>query len=156
MDNHLTVNSAKSLALPIGGISPEVGGWFREQNFKMVDGGMVILGSPIGTRRFRLDHVEKEVETVLFLLGKIEQCDTLGKLNLRWASTQGLYQLIRDCANQLLRHLLRTVSPSIIVPALEIVDSKTCEVLGRLLDFVGEELSENVQTRFGLPMGLAG
>jgi hypothetical protein len=73
--------------------------------------GVKILGAPVGTEAYIKACLLKEVDDAFKILDKVVAADTEGNLNKRWATPQGLYHLVRDCANQLLRHLLRTVDP---------------------------------------------
>jgi len=118
--------------------------------------GITLLGSPIGTEDYVTRFVEAEVESVRKQLDKITSVDTIGKLNLSKASEQGVYQMVRDCINQSLRHLMRTVDPRVIEKCLAPLDTLTRQVIRRLFDISEDEASEIVMTRIGLPGRMGG
>jgi hypothetical protein len=124
--------------------------------------GVTILGTPVGTDEFILKELEVEARRVHKLLDMIADVDTIGKVNSRWVTPQGLYYGIRDCVNQMLRHLLRTVNPALTIPAFRPIDEKTKKVVCRILDINidNEELSTDawkvVTSRIGLTGRLGG
>jgi hypothetical protein len=63
--------------------------------------------------------------------GEITVADTMSSGR---RAGQGLHQIVRDCVNQLLRHLLRTIKPSLTVEAFKILDVRTRDVNCRLFD----------------------
>ena len=95
--------------------------------------GFVVLGTPVGSDEFIASHLAKEVQQVLMVLSRIKSVDALGKLNSKWATPQGLYVMLRDFVNQLLRHLLRAVDPRLTKEAFQEVDEETLAVVEEIL-----------------------
>ena len=85
---------------------------FQKRGLQMGYDGVVILGTPVGSGEFIKARLTKEVGPVMDIREKIKSADSLGKLNNKWATPQGLYNLVRQCAHQVLKHLLRTVNPN--------------------------------------------
>ena len=85
------------------------------------------------------------------LLTMIAKCDTLGKINRAYASPQGLYHILRDCANNNHRHLLRTVDPNLTIPVMREIDTAIRDTLCRIFDIPKSEMSEILLTRISLP-----
>lgn len=81
---------------------------------------------------------------------------TVGRLNASWMNPQGLYHLTRDCANHLLRHLLRTVDPKITTEMFRVVDDQTMALVAEIFSITPEELTPTVRTRITLPISKAG
>jgi hypothetical protein len=96
--------------------------------------GLKLLVAPIGSDEFVKKFLANEVNEVMAILGKITEADTMRKINSGRRAEQGLYQIVRDCVNQLLRHLLRTIKPSLTVEAFNIIDDRTKDVICRLFD----------------------
>lgn len=124
---------------------------YKEVGMAVVFDGLVILGTPVGNEDFIRKRLEKEADVVLGILDKIARVGQLGKLNKSWATVQAIYHLLRDCANQMLRHLLRTVEPRLTVEAFEPVDARTLDILCGIFDINGESRSDFVKVRMGLP-----
>jgi hypothetical protein len=81
---------------------------------------------------------------------------TAGTLHSPWMNPQGLYHLTRNCANQLLRHLLRTVCPTITTELFKPLDEATMKLVTRIFEIRPEDLTEAIKTMLVLPGALGG
>jgi hypothetical protein len=116
--------------------------------------GLLLLGSPVGTPEFiqlHLQGVSSEIHRKLEMLSKVEE---LGFINKSYEALQGLYQLVRDCCNQLGKHLLRTINPKFTIPAFTEVDDATTRLVAQMFDIM--EITSYVATRISLPGSLSG
>jgi hypothetical protein len=129
-----------------------------ELGIKQSSQGIVILGTPVGSEHFIRNHLRKEVDDVLEVLRKISRAAELGRTNSVWATSQGLYHLTRDCANQLLRHLLRTVEPTLTIDEFKTVDDATMSTVLDIFDIMesDELVSDVIRSRIRLPGSLGG
>ena len=75
----------------------------------------------------------------------------LSTINTPWMNPQGLYHLIRDRANQLLRHLLRTVNPVLTTEYFAPLDGVILDTLAHALLLDKAQLTEVVCARIRLP-----
>jgi hypothetical protein len=123
----------------------------KDLGLQVVYDGLVVVGSPVGTTEFIESFVEKEVAQAKSILQKIESADAVGRIHSPWVTTQGLFQLVRLSANNLLRHLLRVVDPNIIQSVLAPLDDQTALLVGRLFHASESDLTEVRRTRIGLP-----
>jgi len=126
----------------------------EELGLHMKSDGLRILGSPVGNHEFITQFLEEKVDEIQIQLDRISKAEALGSFNNSMCTVQGLYHMLRDCANQLGKHLLRTVHPNFTVPAFARLDSFTKELTGRLFDITN--VSTTLENRFTLPGSLGG
>ncbi len=118
--------------------------------------GFKMVGTPVGCEHYVRTALRDKAAKTISILDKISECITVGKVNQAWATPQGLYILLRDSANQLLRHLLRTVDPRLVRDEFTQVDTRTREIVYRLFDITPGQRSDIIATRIGLPGSLGG
>jgi hypothetical protein len=119
--------------------------------------GLDVLGTPVGNKEYIMSALKAKAETARVLLTRLEECDSMGKLNGGWATTQGLFHVERDCVIHLLRHLIRGVDPELTMEAFKGFDEHAVQVAARILDIPEQELDVPcVRARFGLPGRMQG
>jgi hypothetical protein len=123
---------------------------------EIVTDGFLVLGTPVGNEAFIRNHLRGEVTEVQGILSKIGRADQLGRLSSSLSATQGLFTLVRQSANHLLRHLLRTVDPAISSEEFAPLDVSTVELVGRLFHASQHQLTDVRRTRISLPGALTG
>jgi len=164
----LSIAAAKSLlaALPSVGMIPQLhkcsvystGVLTAEQLQALADlqipityDGFTMLGTPVGKTEFVLQQLQEKTSKAKDKLSLISEGITAGKLNNRLATPQGIYHLVRDCANQLQRHLLRTVDPDLTSQAFRPIDVHTQTTIYRLFDIFPTQQTQCLATRVQLP-----
>ena len=128
----------------------------REKGLKHTNEGVMIVGTPVGTPQYVDRVLSEKVTSTLAVLELIDLAARAGKMNTPWLHPQGLLHLTRNCANQLLRHLLRTIDPCVVIPHFRTVDQKTLELICHILSIRPEELTDCVKNRITLPGAMAG
>ena len=131
-------------------------GELAEHGIRDAGEGILLLGTPIGSDSFIRQYLASETSSVMDILGDIQTAVDVGHLNDRLATHQGIYHLLRDCGNQLLRHLLRTVDPRLTCEAFRQLDTRTLGVAMHLFEIDQPQLTEVVKTRLLLPGTLSG
>jgi len=116
--------------------------------------GIKVLGTPVGTPDYITRQLEEVAQDILRHLEQISNAETLGVLNKSYASVQGLYHVARDCANNLGKHLLRTVDPRITQASFAEVDAVTMQTVARMFDI--EAITPFIRDRLILPGSLGG
>jgi hypothetical protein len=152
----LRINWAKSVALATAPLSPAELAQFAALGLDVVADGIVTLGGPVGTEAFVRAHVASRVEEAMAIVSKVGDADLLGRLHAPWASTQGLFSMMRLSVNHLLRHLLRIVDPTICMDEMARLDEATVRCVGHLFHMSASDLTECRRTRIGLPGSLGG
>jgi hypothetical protein len=147
----LPLNLQKCKILSAQGLDEPQTDVIGEARLQIATEGVVLLGTPIGSEIFIRDHLESAASEAIELLHLIAECDTLGKLNRDFASPQGLYHVVRDCVNQMHRHLLRTVDPALTAPAFRALDATTIGTVGRIFDIAATDMNDLVKMRLTLP-----
>ena len=92
----LEVNRSKCLLYSTEELSTEEKRVCRKLRLETTCEGFVVLGSPVGSEDFITEHLNKEVQEVIKVLGRMRSVDALGKLNSKWASPQGLHTMLHD------------------------------------------------------------
>jgi hypothetical protein len=118
--------------------------------------GIMIVGTPVGTDAFVAQVLESKVVEATRVLDDIALAVTAGNLNTPWLNPQGLYHLTRSCANQLLRHLLRTVNPSATSAVFRQIDDTTMDLICHIFSITPDLLTQVVRARITLPGRLTG
>ena len=128
----------------------------RARGVNIASGGLEILGFPIGKKEFIQEFIKSKVGVAIVILKSIGEVDLLGRLIPRWSAPQKLYQMVKDCANQLLRHLLKAVDPELLREEMARLDAVTGDVVCRIIGVSREEDSEWIRARFALPIRYQG
>lgn len=129
---------------------------YMELGLTYTDKGIMIVGTPVGTDSYIEECLDKQARDALRILKDIQEASMIGTLHSPWMDPQGLYHLVRDCANQVLRHLLRTVDPALTTLAFEQVDKATLELVAQIFNICGPDLSPTVRARIVLPRSMTG
>lgn len=117
--------------------------------------GVDIAGTPVGLEPFIEKELSLAKNKVISILDKIHKMNRAGSFNQKFSTTQGSYHLVRDCVNQICKHLLRAVDPKLTKVAFAELDEKTLETTIRLFG-KPEELTPIIRARIGLPGKLGG
>jgi hypothetical protein len=126
----------------------------EEMGLEITMDGLLLLGSPVGTSEFIQSHLHDHSQGILRKLELLSQAEELGFVNKSYDAVQGLYQLVRDCGNQLGKHLLRTTNPIFTVPAFADVDEATTRLVAQMFDIM--EITPYITARISLPGSLSG
>ena len=144
----LAVNTAKCQIHPHStnaAIPPNV-----PSNIKIVNEGIVILGTPIGNQNFESS----------FALDKANHTNTLLNAVATLNSRQQQLLLLRLCVHPRLDHLLRTVSRDSLMPAItkhqEAVQHFLINILSTSYDLPMHHIPTETLTQISLPLSMGG
>jgi len=123
---------------------------------KVTYDGLMIVGTPVGTPTYVESVLHNKVEEVKATLGNIKRAATEGQVNTEWLNPQGLYHLVRNCANQLLRQLQCTVDPALTRGHFKEVDDITMDLICYIFKIRRNDRTRVVRNRIVLPGSLSG
>lgn len=116
------------------------------------EGGAVYVGSPFGSEAFIRQFLRKEADRVCSMLSELAEYDALSRVDPSMANAQGLYALAHSSLNHLLRHLMRTVEPRLIVEEFARVDTRMQDYVAGLFHAALHEISDWHRLRLSLPL----
>jgi hypothetical protein len=138
----LKVNLTKSCVYSTHPLSKKHMRWLKENKLAHSLNGAKYVGAPFGTDDHISAHLNKEADRVCSMIWDLTELDTVGRLDDRWADTQGLYALVQLSLNHLLRHYTRTIDPRLIAQAFQRVDDAILQLAGRLFRMMPDEFTD--------------